>query len=94
MGFSIQTDHQIPEKLRKWKTKLINSGLYRRGGSQSKNEKIDKYLDLARELKNLQTMKLTVIPIVIGALAIVSKDLEKSLEELEIREKKSRLSKL
>ena len=30
------------------------------------NEKIDKYLDLARELKRLWNMKVTVIPIVVG----------------------------
>ena len=36
------------------------------------SENIDKYLDLARELKKLWNMKVTVI-IVIGALGIVSK---------------------
>ena len=37
------------------------------------NEKIDKYLDLARELKKLWNMKVTVIPIVIGALGTLTK---------------------
>ena len=32
-------------------------------------EKRNKYLDLARELKKLWNMKVTIIPIVIGALA-------------------------
>ena len=35
-------------------------------------EKRDKYLDLARELENLWNMKVTVIPIVIGALGSVT----------------------
>ena len=49
------------------------------------NEKKDKYLDLARELKKLCNMKVTIIPIVIGALSAVTKGLLKGLEELEIR---------
>ena len=48
------------------------------------NEKNDKYFDLARELKNLWNMKVTVIPIVIGALGTVTKELLKILEDLEI----------
>ena len=47
-------------------------------------EKRDKYLDLARELKKLWNMKVTVIPIVIGALGTIPKGLVKRLEELEI----------
>ena len=37
-------------------------------------EKKDKYLDLARELKKLCNMKVTIIPIVIGAFGTVIKD--------------------
>ena len=37
-------------------------------------QKKDKYLDLARELKKLWNMKVTIIPIVIGAFGTVSKD--------------------
>ena len=47
-------------------------------------EKKDKYLNLARALKKLWNMKLTVIPIVIGALGIVTKGLVQGLEDLEI----------
>ena len=50
------------------------------------SEKRDKYEDLARELKKLWNMKVTVIPIVIGALSIVTKELVQGLEELKIRE--------
>ena len=48
------------------------------------SEKKDKYLDLARELKKLWTMKVTIVPIVIGALGTVTKGLLKGLEDLEI----------
>ena len=48
------------------------------------NEKRDKYLDLARELKKLWNMKVTVIPIVIGALGTIPKGFVRGLEELEI----------
>ena len=51
---------------------------------QKVSEKKDKYLDLARELKKLWNMKVTVIPIVIGALGAVTKGLTM---ELEIRER-------
>ena len=37
-----------------------------------KENKKDKYLDLARELKNLWNMKVTIIPIVICALGTVA----------------------
>ena len=46
-------------------------------------EKKDKYLDLARELKKLWNMQVTIIPIVIGAFGTVSKGLLKGLEDLE-----------
>ena len=47
-------------------------------------EKKDKYLDLARELKKLWNMQVTIIPIVIGAFGTVTKGLLKGLEDLEI----------
>ena len=47
-------------------------------------EKKDKYLDLDRELKIPRDMKVTIIPIVIGAFGTVTKGLLKGLEELEI----------
>ena len=37
------------------------------------SEKRNKYLDFARQLKKLWNMKVTVIPIVIGALITVTK---------------------
>ena len=47
-------------------------------------EKRDKYLDLARELKKLWNMKVTIIPIVIGAFGMVTKGLLKGLKDLEV----------
>ena len=41
------------------------------------SEKSDKYLDLARELRKLLNIRVTVIPIVIGALGTIPKGLEK-----------------
>ena len=47
-------------------------------------EKKDKYLDLARELKKLWNMKVTIILIVIDAFGTVTKGLLKGLEDLEV----------
>ena len=49
------------------------------------SEKKDKYIDLTGEMKKLWNMKVTVIPIDIGAPGTVTKDLVKGLEELQIR---------
>ena len=47
-------------------------------------EKKDKYHDLARELKKLWNMEVTIVPIVIGALGTITKGLLKGLEDLEV----------
>ena len=47
-------------------------------------EKKDTYPDLARELKNRWNMKVTLIPIVIGAFGTVIKGLLKGQEDLEV----------
>ena len=47
-------------------------------------EKKDKYLDLARDFKNLWNIKVTIIPIVIGAFGTVTKGLLKALDVLEV----------
>ena len=48
------------------------------------SEKKDKYLDFVRELKKLWNIKVTIIPIVIGAFGTVTKGLLKGLEDLEV----------
>ena len=47
-------------------------------------EKKDKYLDLARELKKLRNMKVTIAPIVIGAFGTITKGYLKRQENLEV----------
>ena len=49
------------------------------------SEKKDKFFLLARELKKLWNMKVTVIPIVVGTLGMVPKSLAKRLGKFEIR---------
>ena len=46
-------------------------------------KKNDKYLDLARESKKLWNMKVTIVPIVIGAFGTITK----GLEDLEVDER-------
>ena len=77
-------DHQI---LAKWPDLVIATfaipANYR--VKSKENEKKNKYLDLAWELKKLWNKKVTVIPIVIGTLGRVTKILIKGLEDLKIR---------
>ena len=47
-------------------------------------EKKNKYFDLARELKELWNVKVTIIPIVISAFSTVTKVLRKGLQQLEV----------
>ena len=47
-------------------------------------EKKDKYLDLARELKKLWNMKVTIVRIVIGAFGTIIKGSLKGLGDLEV----------
>ena len=49
------------------------------------DEKRDKYMDLARELKKLGNMEITVIPIAVGVLGTIPIGLLKGHEDLEIR---------
>ena len=49
------------------------------------NEKLDKYLDLARELKKLWNMKITVMQMIAGSQGTVFQGLEKRPAEFEIR---------
>ena len=52
---------------------------------KKESEKIDKDVDLAREHKKThRNMRLTVIPVVFGALRTIPKDLARKLKELEI----------
>ena len=75
------------KKKKKRKENLPNCRLCRLGRPKSENkrkQKIDKYLNLAREMKKLWIMKVTAVSIVIGALRMVPSGLVWQLEELEI----------
>ena len=80
--FDIQTDHLISARrpdliiINKKRESVKLSTLL----SREESEKKDKYLDLARELKKLWNMKVTIVPIVIGALGTITKGLLKGLE--------------
>ena len=50
------------------------------------NKKIDKYLNITRELKKAMNMEMTVIPNITGALGTVPKSLLRELEDSEIGE--------
>ena len=91
--FNIQTDHLIParrpnliiinKKKRIWK--IVDFAVPADHRTNLKeSEKKDKYLNLARELKKLWNMKVTIVPIVIGVLVTITKGLLKGLEDLEV----------
>ena len=94
--FDIQTDHLIsarrPDLIisnnnNKKKENLQNCGLCSPSSQQNKleeSEKKNKYVSLARELKKLWSMEVTIIPIVTGAFGTVTKGLLKGLKELEV----------
>ena len=94
--FNILTDHLIPARKpdliiinkKKKKTRICKivdfAVLADHRINLKESEKKDKYLDLAREIKKLWNMKVTIVPIVIGALGTVTKGLLKGLEDLEI----------
>ena len=54
---------------------------FSRSQGEDKKTKIDKYIQLARELKKLWIRKVKVIPIVVGVLGTVLNSLEKRLDE-------------
>ena len=56
-------------------------------------EKIEKYHYLAREIKKLWGMRVTVIPIVIGTLGTTPKKLKKRLEDIGIETRVTELQK-
>ena len=93
-NFDIQTDHLISvrrpdliviNKKKKRTCKIVNFTVPADHRIKLKEcEKKNKYMDLARELKNLWNLKMTIIPIVIGAFDRVTKGLLKGLEDLEV----------
>ena len=97
MNFEIQTVDLIParrpdlEMIHKKKKKKGENLPYCRlchpSGPQSENQRKqkDKYSGFSRELRKLWNMKVTVVPVVNGALGTITKVLERLLELLEIK---------
>ena len=97
--FNIQTDHLIParrpdliiinkKKKKREFAKLVDFAVPADHRINLKEcEKKDKYLDLARELKKLWNMNVTIVPIVIGAFGTITKGLLKELEDLKVGER-------
>ena len=91
--FTIQMDHLIPARRpdliilnkKKRNCKIVDFTVPADHRINMKEfEKKDKNLDLARELKNLWNIKVTIVPIVIGAFGTITKGLLKGLEDLEV----------
>ena len=89
--FNIQTDHVIqhrrPDVVLLDKTKkmchLIDIAVPGDIRVASKEmEKIEKYQDLARELRKIWQVKVKVVPVVVGALGTIPKALGKHLDEI------------
>ena len=90
--FDIQTDHRISvrrpdrkiiNKKKKRICKIVDFAVPAEHRIKLKEcEKRDKYLDLARELKKLWNIQVTIILIVIGSFGTVTKGLLKGLERL------------
>ena len=92
--FNIQTDHLIPartpdliiiDKKKKRICKIVDFAVPADHRTNLKEcEKKDKYFDLARVLKKLWNMKVTIVLIVIGAFGTITKESLKVLEDLEV----------
>ena len=87
-NFNIQTDQLIPARradliiIKKKKKRIFFAVPADHRINLKESEKKDKYL--ARELKKLWNMKVTIVPIVIGAFDTVTKGLLKGLDDLEV----------
>ena len=92
--FNIQTDHVIQhrrpdivvvekEAKRTWVIDIAVAGDSRVDDKET--EKIDKYQDLAREIRKLWKTDVKVVPIVVGGLGTIPKKLQKHLSNLGIQ---------
>ncbi len=100
--FNIQTDHVIEarcpdfiviEQETKF-AKITDFAIpYDTRLNSKEMEKIEKYMSLAREIEKLWGMKVTVIPIVIGALGTAPKRMKKRWEDIGIETRVTELQK-
>ena len=54
---------------------------------EKRREKVDKYQDLRRQVAKLWNIKTTVVPVVVGALGAVTKNLTKHLQTIRVSTK-------
>ena len=100
--FNIQTDHVIEarhpdmivvDKVKKTCTIIDYAIHYDSRVNNKEMEKIEKYHDLARELRKLWNMKVKVIPIIIGTLGTTPRQVKKRLEIIGIETRVKELQK-
>ena len=87
LGQKTRPYNNQPKKKKKKKERICKIVDFAAPGDHRKLKECetkDKYLDLARDLKKLWNMKVTIIPIVFGAVVTVTKRLFKRLEDLEV----------
>lgn len=91
---TIQTDHEIEARRpdlvlvqkKEKNTKLVDFAVpFDSRVLMKENEKIEKYQDLAREIRKLWNTKVDIIPIVIGSLGTVSKRFQSWLGKLDLQ---------
>ena len=100
--FTVQTDHFItarrPDMIlideKHHQCQIIDFAIpYDTRVDDKEVEKIERYLDLARELKKVWNMKVIVVPLKVGALGTPVKELEKRLKTICIEIKINELLK-
>ena len=96
LDFEIQKDHPIPTRRpdlilinkKKMICHLVDFVVPTDHRMKIKDRKRrDKYLDFVRVIKKLWNMKLKVIVFILGALGTIPKSIDKSLREMEIKER-------
>ena len=93
--FSIQTDHVIEARRldfavvdKKRTFKIIDFAVPGDSRIEDKEkEKIEKYQDLRRELKKIWNVRVKIIPLVVGSLGAIPKQLGNRLKETGITQK-------
>ena len=92
--FNVQTDHVIEarrpdmiiiDKVKKLCQIVDFAVPYDTKVNTKEVEKIEKYQDLARELRKLWNMKVSIIPVIVGALGTTPKNICKRMEDIGIK---------
>ena len=86
-------DMIVIDKVKKTCTIIDFSIHYDSRVNNKEMEKIEKYHDLARELRKLWNMKVKVIPIIIGTLGTTPRQVKKRLEVIGIETRVKELQK-